>query len=193
MTSISGNRYEDHLQTAFLYALQVLSASETPAFEAHLSTCVECRSEIESLRPIIASFVSWPTDVLRPSTSLWNSLSQRISNESGADHVAPPARPTATTEWKTVAEGISCKLLAVDAETSRITMLVRLAPGTEYPPHRHADIEELHLLYGELMVNDKKLYAGDFIRAEPRSVDHRVWSETGCTCLLLTSAKDTIL
>jgi hypothetical protein len=51
----------------------------------------------------------------------------------------------------------------------------------------------LHLLHGELMIDDKKLYAGDFIRAESGSVDHRVWSETGCTCLLITSTKDEIL
>ena len=29
-------------------------------------------------------------------------------------------------------------------------MLVRLAPGAAYPPHRHAGVEELHLLEGEL-------------------------------------------
>ena len=41
--------------------------------------------------------------------------------------------------------------------------------------------------------NEKKLHAGDFIRADSGRVDHRVWSETGCTCVLLTSTKDEIL
>ena len=40
---------------------------------------------------------------------------------------------------------------------------------------------------------DKKLYPGDYNRAEADSVDHRVWTETGCTCVLLTSTKDVIL
>jgi len=70
-------------------------------------------------------------------------------------------------------------------------MLVRLEPGTDYPPHCHAGVEELHLLHGELMIDDKKLYPGDYIRADAGSIDHRVWSETGCTCVLLTSTKDT--
>jgi anti-sigma factor ChrR (cupin superfamily) len=96
-------------------------------------------------------------------------------------------------EWENVADGILCKLLSVDEEKSRVTMLVRLAPGADYPPHRHAGIEELHLLHGELRIDDKKLQAGDFIRAASGSVDHRVWSETGCTCVLLTSTRDTIL
>jgi len=96
-------------------------------------------------------------------------------------------------EWQEAAPGISVKVLAADTEKDRVSMLVRLAPGTDYPPHRHASIEELHLLHGELMIDDKKFYPGDYIHAEPDTVDRRVWSQTGCTCVLLTSTKDAIL
>jgi len=193
MNSISGQPDEDHLETAALYVLQVLSASEISVFEDHLSTCAGCQREIETLRPIIDSLVLWPTDVLRPPASLWKRLSQRISDESGAEPVSPPDPKPPEPEWENVAGGIFCKLLSVDAETSRVAMLVRLAPGADYPPHRHAGIEELHLLHGELIIDDKKLHAGEFFRAEAGSVDHRVWSETGCTCVLLTSTRDEIL
>jgi anti-sigma factor ChrR (cupin superfamily) len=193
MRSISGKHNSGHLETASLYVLRALPASEIPAFEAHLLTCPECRQEIETLRPIVRSFVSWPADILRPSESLWNRVSQRISNESGTELLPDPGQLPAKPEWEEVANGISCKILAVNAEASRVTMLVRLAPGTDYPPHRHAGLEELHLLQGELMIDEKKLHAGDFIRAEAGSVDHRVWSETGCTCVLITSTKDAIL
>jgi anti-sigma factor ChrR (cupin superfamily) len=193
MSSKSEKHDKHHLETASLYALQALSVDEVSVFEDHLSTCPECRREIETLRPIIGSFASWPTDVLRPPSSLWKRLSQGISDESGTEPVATPAPLPANPTWEKVADGLLCKVLAVDAETARVTMLVRLAPGTEYPPHRHAGVEELHLLRGELMIDDKKLQDGDFIRAEAGSVDHRVWSETGCTCVLLTSARDAIL
>jgi anti-sigma factor ChrR (cupin superfamily) len=69
-------------------------------------------------------------------------------------------------------------------------MLVRLAPNTEYPPHTHAGVEELHLLDGELWINDRKLYPGDYNYAVPGTDDQRVWSETGCTCVLITSTRD---
>jgi anti-sigma factor ChrR (cupin superfamily) len=192
MSSATGKGDHGHLETAHLYALRALSASEAPAFELHLSTCSDCRREIETLQPIIEAFVSWPTDVLRPSASLWTRLSQRIAQESGAEPLLPPRESTAEPEWAEAAAGISCKMLSVDAVRNRVTMLVRLAPGTDYPPHRHADVEELHLLYGELRIDDKQLHPGDFIRAEAGSVDHRVWSETGCTCVLLTSTRDAI-
>jgi len=89
--------------------------------------------------------------------------------------------------------GGSFKLLATDTEKNRVSMVVRLAPGAEYPPHRHAGVEELHLLHGELTVDDQKLYPGDYLRAEAGSVDRRVWSEIGCTCVLLTSFYDALL
>ena len=72
-------------------------------------------------------------------------------------------------------------------------MLVRLAPGADYPSHRHAGVEELHLLHGELRVDQKTLYPGDYIRAEAGTVDRRVWSQTGCTCVLLTSIDDVLM
>jgi len=86
--------------------------------------------------------------------------------------------------------GIFCKVLAADVERSRLSMFVRLAPGGEYPPHTHAGIEQLYLLLGELWIDDRKLYAGDYNRAEPGTADKRVWSETGCTCILVTSSSD---
>lgn len=95
-------------------------------------------------------------------------------------------------EWEDVAPGISCNLLASDTGHDRVSMLVRLAPGTYYPPHSHAGVEELHLLQGELWIEDRKLYPGDYNRREPGTSDSRVWSETGCTCLLITSPSDVL-
>ena len=130
----------------------------------------------------------WPTDVLCPSEALWGRVAQRIAAEMGAP------RQWAEPEWEEVALGISCKLLATDTDAAedRASMLIRLAPGVEYPPHRHAGVEELHLLHGELLIDGRTLYPGDYNRAEPGSVDKRVWSETGCTCVLITSTRDAI-
>lgn len=69
-------------------------------------------------------------------------------------------------------------------------MALRLAPGAEYPPHTHAGVEELHLLDGELMIDDRKLQPGDYNGGEPGTSDSRGWSETGCTCVLVTSPSD---
>ena len=132
-------------------------------------------------------------DILRPSTSLWERLAQRVAAETGAEPLLPePQERSAEPEWNEVAPGISCQLLATDTGRDVVSMLVRLAPGTDYPPHRHAGVEELHLLDGELWIDDRKLYPGDYNRAEPGTADKRVWSETGCTCVLITSTRDVL-
>lgn len=175
-----------------LYALDALGAKEASNMATHLSNCAECRDELATLRRLIDGFADWPTDVLRPSQSPWKSLAKRLAEETGEPALPPPER-WAEPEWDEVAPGICCKLLATDAEHGRVSMLVRLAPGIHYPPHRHAGIEELHLLDGELWIGERKLRPGDYNRGEPGALDTHVWSETGCTCVLVTSTSDEIL
>ena len=184
---------EAHQDLLFLYVLQALPLSEVPVALAQISACDECRQGMEALRPIIGAFVAWPTDVVRPPASLWDRLARRIAVETGEEPVVPPPQRWVEPEWEEAAPGISVKLLATDTEKDRVSMLVRLAPGAAYPPHRHGDVEELYLLDGELMIDEKKLYPGDYNRAEAGSADQRVWSETGCTCVLITSVEDIIL
>jgi anti-sigma factor RsiW len=191
MSTFHRNRCEQSEATC-AYALEVLPESEVAAAEAHIASCPECQRELDSLRPVINRFVSWPTDVLRPTTSLQERLALRIAEETGKAPVPPPARQRSEPEWEQVAPGIQCKLLATDTERDRVSMLVRLAPGASYPPHTHAGVEELHLLDGELWINERKLVPGGYNYGAPGSLDERVWSETGCTCVLVTSTKDVL-
>jgi anti-sigma factor ChrR (cupin superfamily) len=174
------------------YAAEALAASEIAAAEAHIAACPDCRRELESLRPVVDRFVTWPTDVLRPTRSLQDRLALRIAEETGKPPVPPPARQWSEPDWEQVAPGIECKLLATDKERHRVSMLVRLAPGASYPPHTHAGVEELHLLDGELWINERKLVPGDYNYGAPGELDERVFSETGCTCVLITSTKDVL-
>src|SRR5690242_18494243 len=180
------------IELAHAYALQVLPASEVAPAEAHIASCPACQRELANLRPAVDSFAAWPTDALRPTTSLQARLALRIAEETGKEAVLPPTPQWREPEWEGVAPGIECKLLATDAERHRVSMLVRLAPGASYPPHTHAGVEELHLLDGELWIDERKLLPGDYNYGAPGAGDDRVWSETGCTCLLITSTNDVL-
>jgi quercetin dioxygenase-like cupin family protein len=179
-------------ETTCAYAAQALAASEVAAAEAHIASCWDCGHELESLRRVVDSFVSWPADILRPTTSLQARLALRLAEETGKPPVPPPEQQWSEPEWEQVAPGIECKLLATDTERHRVSMLVRLAPGASYPAHTHAGVEELHLLDGVLWIDERQLFPGDYNYGEPGAGDERVWSETGCTCLLITSTKDVL-
>lgn len=177
----------------FAHAIHALPLADAASIEAHMASCERCRDEFLTLRRTTEKFVSWPTDVLRPSTPLRERLARRIAQDTGSDVFIPPPSGWSEPAWRTVAPGIACKLLSTDERRNLVTMLVRLDPGASYPPHTHADVEELHLLEGELWIDDRKLYPGDYNRGEPGAGDKRVWSETGCTCVLITSTNDELL
>jgi quercetin dioxygenase-like cupin family protein len=192
MSPTSSKHSQEHLDFVCLFALQCLSPREMAAVEAQILSCEDCQQELETLRPIVGSFVGWSTDVLRPAESLWGRLAKRIATETGTRPFVPPLEAPPKPEWEEAAPGIHVKILARNTEIDSVSMLVRLDPETDYPAHRHAGTEELHLLHGILKVDDRTLYPGDFIHAEAGSVDHRVWSETGCTCFLMTSTADNL-
>jgi len=185
------NRCDQSLQVS-AYVMQALPPDEAAAVEAHLASCAQCREELETLRPVADSLAFWPTNLLRPPASLRERLARRIAAP-GEDPVLPPERQWDEPPWEEVAPGIFCKLLATDTKRQRVSMLVRLLPGVEYPPHTHAGLEELFLLDGELWIDERKLHPGDYNRAEAPSGDKRVWSETGCTCVLITSTQDRLM
>lgn len=180
------------LERVALYALRALSPAETADIETHLSTCPECQREMTALRPVIDAFASWPVDVLRPPEPLWERIAHGITDEPGGRPMFARVEQYSEPAWEGVAPGIACKVLAADSERHRISMLVRLDPGAEYPPHAHAGVEELHLLHGELWIDDRKLSPGDYNRAEAGTSDRRVWTATGCTCVLITSTRDAL-
>jgi ChrR Cupin-like domain/Putative zinc-finger len=178
------------IDLACAYVLQGLPASEAAAAEAHIASCPDCRRELASLGPVVERFVVWPSDLLRPTVALQRRLAARIAEEVGAAPVLPSAPRWTEPPWEAVAPGIECKLLASDGETRQVSMLVRLAPNAGYPAHTHAGVEELYLLDGELWIDERKLVPGDCNIGAPGMRDQRVWSETGCTCLLITSTDD---
>jgi quercetin dioxygenase-like cupin family protein len=193
MTPAPDRHDSTHSELVCLYVLQALPPPDVASAAAQIDACADCRHEAEALRPVLQAFAAWPADVLRPPTPLWDRLARRLALDADHASVAPAPPRSRDPDWREVAPGISCKLLATDRARQRVSMLVRLAPGTDYPPHRHAGVEELHMLDGELIVDGQTFHPGDYRRAEPGALDHRVWSETGCTCVLVTSFHDVLL
>ncbi|HEX6638506.1 MAG TPA: cupin domain-containing protein [Steroidobacteraceae bacterium] len=173
------------------YALSAAPEAD-PQLAAHLRSCPRCSSDLASLKSTVEALAGWPGEELKPADSLWSKLAQRIGNEGWSaveDELELPSQ-WPDIEWDQPAPGVFCKVLSTDVEQRRVSLIVRLDPGVEYPPHTHAGMEELHLLDGELWINEIKLYPGEFHRSEPGTRDHRVWSATGCSCVLITSTDD---
>lgn len=92
---------------------------------------------------------------------------------------------TATSPWKpSKVPGVDYLVLNADPAEKFGTFLLRMAPNTKYPKHRHPGGEEVLLLKGDMMLGDRKMKPGDFVYSPPASI-HTASTVAGCMFLTL--------
>jgi anti-sigma factor ChrR (cupin superfamily) len=80
--------------------------------------------------------------------------------------------------------GIQECLLYHDPIRNIETKLIRAAPGSTLPPHRHPGVEECFVLEGDLRTYGKDLLPGDYMVAPPGSLHPRSRTRNGCLILV---------
>jgi quercetin dioxygenase-like cupin family protein len=91
---------------------------------------------------------------------------------------------TAQECWVDLSPGLQLMVLQRDERSRRQTVLLRMQPGGELPPHTHAQDEELIVLSGECRIGTHLLRAGDFHRASPGSRHESTTTDSGALVLL---------
>ena len=89
--------------------------------------------------------------------------------------------------------GVEARRLFVDPESDRVTMLVRMAPGSSYPAHVHGGPEECLVISGDLRIGALHMKGGDFQHAEAGSTHVVQSTDEGCVLLIVSSLHDEIL
>ena len=75
--------------------------------------------------------------------------------------------------------GVSYKSLRMSGERNAGTYLVKMAPGTSYPPHDHPQGEEVYVVSGSMRVGADRLSAGDYLYTPPGAA-HDADTSEGC-------------
>lgn len=101
---------------------------------------------------------------------------------------APPDGTTTTRAnegiWQDYSPGVQIKILNQEPQLSSMTFLVRMAPGSVFPVHDHAQEEHCLVLEGETSIGEHILCAGDWHVALPGSTHRNSTSRTGCLLLV---------
>lgn len=144
----------------------------------------------------LASDLSFATPPIAPSASLRGRLLGRLGQTS--QPVKPSNHPltfvkASDGQWQEMAPGVTVKVLFFDPASRRATALVRMAPGSSYAPHRHAEAEELYVLEGGCLCGGQELTAGDYHRAEAGTEHHDTSSDDGCLLLVISSPSNEML
>ena len=92
-----------------------------------------------------------------------------------------------------MAPGILAKILYMDAARQRVSVLVRMEPGSRYDNHHHTQTEELLVLEGSCYCGGRLLRAGDYHRAEAGSIHLDTHTDEGSLMLVITSVQNEML
>ena len=88
-------------------------------------------------------------------------------------------------EWRpSQFEGIEIKVLYQNEEAGELTCLLRWAPGTTLPFHKHPEIEQSWVLEGSFSDHDGISRAGEVVYRRPGSL-HETYSEEGCVLVAI--------
>lgn len=113
------------------------------------------------------------------------SFEQRLTGKlvptiGGSTYVCPQEM-----EWKpSQFEGVDIKVLYENKEAGEMTCLLRWAPGTTLPMHKHAELEQSYVLQGSFSDHDGIARAGDYVWRKKDSL-HETHSAEGCIILAI--------
>lgn len=200
------NNSEAHIElieVAALYALGALSQEEARSFEEHLKGgCEICAGEVQSFGDVVAA-LSLGVKEESPPPEVKEKLQLRLVEKERASGGHDRSNILVSSQflsiradeggWVEVEEGIRFKQLFVDNKTGMVTALVRMAPGTHLPKHRHREIEQLYILEGDCYVHGELLGPGDFHCAAPGSVHDSTYTIGGTLFLLVTPERYEVL
>ena len=177
------------------------------AFAAAASPAVEPRAEVRAR--IFASVARTPqlrrhriastTTTTQPSeawsqgdekrelvTAGGGSAPPSAAGVTGADHSPFTVIINGSDGWtETDVPGFRTKLLSSGPQAGSQVMLLAFDPGVGIPDHQHPGCEEIYMLTGHLCTGGVTLGPGDYYRAEAGSLHEGVYSEDGCTALLI--------
>ena len=180
-------------EQAALYALGALPADEAEAVASALAAGdVALNDEVGAFASVVET-LALAVPPQAPPPALRAAVLERIGAGAPAVIDAGGLRfvRSAATAWEpSPLAGIEVKRLFDDATAGRRTTLVRIAPGGSVPAHRHADVEEIYLLEGDLVLSGVPMRAGDYCRAEGGTMHDGIHSPGGCVLLMCASVRD---
>jgi anti-sigma factor ChrR (cupin superfamily) len=162
---------------AALYALGILDPDETRAFAAHLAGCAACSEEVASMKAV-AGDLSLAAGAAVPPPHVRRRVLDEVGRLSGGGFLF---RTKDEGGWRELSPGVSRR------ELGPSSFLIRLAPGHALRPHRHAAVEHCYVLEGDLLVNDRRLEAGDYHEAGPGTLHDGLVTSGGCLFLVVES------
>lgn len=188
-------------ELAPLYALDLLDEEERRWVEEQIADCPDLSAELAEFQQAIDT-IPYAAPPVSMATNLKDRLFDRIGEE------IPPPSPIQSKTIPTLpdlivrscdlnwqpgrAPGVTIAIIHIDPIEREIVGVLKAEPGVRYPLHRHAAIEEIYMLEGDLRIGEEVYGAGDYIRSNPGTI-HAPDTRDGCMFFFHASLDDEYL
>ena len=193
-------KQEELEELASLYAVGALDESDSARFESEWEKRKEELNSDEmiseqALLPLISAAIS---EQKKPSAHVKTEMMKKLKSKrrTEAELPAVPAgfsfKFQAESQWKSFDNipGIEYQNLAYNHSKGYLTTLVKMHAGTTLPQHDHVSAEECYVLSGDLHAFGRKMGPGDFLHADADTHHEPLFTENGCTVLLVYDPVD---
>jgi hypothetical protein len=189
-------------ELAPLYAIGSLTPAEKQWVERQVLECPELAEELAQYQ-LGATAIPYGLEPAPLSGNVKNRLFDHLGLDlANSERPAPPsisnflpflAVRSTELQWgphPTHCPKVEVALLHADPVTRECVGLLRAEAGLEYPTHRHAGVEEIYMLAGDLELEGVVYYAGDYIRSAAGSTHSPAYSVDGCMFFFRSSMDD---
>lgn len=164
----------------------------------HLAHCPACRSTVRKMSEVGGELLV-QSDAAALSNEAREACLARLDDTpietetaSGFAELDPADRSMAPVslydggKWQWVGPGVYRQFIEVPDDTGTRVFMLKAAPGTRLPDHRHVGTEWTCVLKGAFIHDHGRFGAGDFDEADS-SVDHNPYVEDGEECICLVA------
>jgi putative transcriptional regulator len=180
--------------TLAAFASGTLDEARGIVVAAHLSLCAQCRNGVHAFEQAGGALL----DDVAPEALSAGALQRAMAALGPLDIISPAIRgaaaagdlPTplshyAVGPWRWIGRGVQWRSVEVASDEGVRVFMLKAAPGTKLPRHRHTGTEWTCVFEGAFTHDLGRYGAGDFDEAD-ESVEHNpvVDAAHGCVCLV---------
>jgi len=181
----------DEILAAFVAG--TLDEARSVVIAAHVSMCAECRRAVSIFEDLAGAMI----DEAPPTPLRAEAINAVMSRLESSDDKAPPLcsapldypgvlRPYTVGPWRWIGRGLFWRKADIHSDDDTRVFMLKAAPGTWLPHHRHAGTEWTCVLEGAFSHEHGRYGPGDFDEAD-ETIEHRPYVERDGTCICLVA------
>ena len=193
---------QDISELAALYALDILSSEDESEAETYLAKSPEFSQEVDEFTNAVTAFAYSASP--QPMANLKDRLFQRINKEEkkfeseifqliniSIKELQEQAEKLSWEPLPTMANAMSA-IWKIDEERREVAFFVRSESKGKFPLHSHAQGEEILVLAGDFVVDNKVYRQGERISSDGGTA-HQPATLSGCLLFCVSSMDDEIM